>query len=151
MSKVNCCSGKPTTNIDLDSLQVENNSSCGCDDGCCDNTVDSQEECILTEITITIDGKRITITDNTKNLVEIAKEAGISIPAPCFLAKKKNGCCNVCVVEADDKQTFACGTKPKDKMNIIINRADLIALRKEKLFKYKEEIKNGTPIKCGRS
>lgn len=155
MTKENCCTGI-SKDTDFKTVQLQSSSNCGCSSDCCDTSGDHSdenqvEEIEPTKVNITIDGKPITVNDKTKNIVEIAKEAGISIPAPCFLAKKKNGCCNSCVVEVDNKQAFACGTKPKDRMNIIVNREDLKSLRKERLLKYKEGIKNGTPIGCGRS
>ena len=156
MTNENCCTSVSNTNTDFKSVQFQNDSNCGCDSECCDNTQDYQDENQIkeiepTDVNITIDGKSILVSDKSKNLVEIAKEAGISIPAPCFLAKKKNGCCNACVVEVNSKQSFACGTKPKDGMDIVVNRADLVSLRKERLLKYKDGMKNGTLQKCRRS
>lgn len=98
---------------------------------------------------ITIDGRKVRVTDDTKNIVEIAKTVGIGIPAPCFFAKRKTGCCMGCVVEIDNEQTYACGTRPVEGMNVIVNRDDLRALRKERLIKYKEAIKKNKPLKCG--
>ncbi len=46
----------------------------------------------LVSFDITIDSKTISVTDDSKNIIEIAKSAGIAIPAPCFLAKPKKGC-----------------------------------------------------------
>ena len=92
---------------------------------------------------IKIDDKIIQVNDPSKNIVEIAEENGITITAPCFRNKKKHGCCNVCVVEADGKQAYACNLKAKDGMEIIYNREDLSQLRKERLDQYAEAIKSG--------
>ena len=92
---------------------------------------------------IKIDNKEIIVKDNKKNIVEIAQENGISILAPCFRNKKKHGCCNVCVVEADGEQKYACNLKPKDGMDITYDRLDLEDLRKERLKKYTEAIQSG--------
>ena len=119
------------------------------DTNCCSPRQSNKEENIETKVAkITIDGIELAVNDTSKNLVEIAKEANITIPAPCYHAKRKNGCCKACVVEVDGEQTYACGTQTKDGMNVIVNREDLNTLRKKKLLAYKEGIKNDTPMKC---
>jgi len=102
---------------------------------------------------IKIDGKEIIVKDTTKNIVEIADENGITITAPCFRNKKKNGCCNACVIEVDGLQKYACGTKAEEGMEITYNRDDLAALRKERLERYAKAIKTGdaSSNKCGGS
>lgn len=85
------------------------------------------------------------------NIVEIAKTAGIAISAPCFLLKKKHGCCKACVVEINNKQAYACGTTPTEGMKIEVNRDDLKKLRKERLLKYKDAIRKNAPLKCNAS
>lgn len=140
-------------NSDNEACCSTENSDCGCDcesDGS-NSTEKLKQETTEQNIKVTIDGKSVKVSDSSQNIVEIAKEAGISIPAPCFLAKRKDGCCNACVVEIDKKQSYACATKPKDGMDIIVNRDDLITLRKERLIHYKKTIENGTPMKCSRS
>lgn len=96
---------------------------------------------------IKIDGKEILVSDPSKNIVEIGQENGITITAPCFRNKKKNGCCNVCVVEIDGTQKYACGTKAEDGMDIIYKREDLESIRKERLAKYTDAIKNNETSK----
>lgn len=98
--------------------------------------------------TVKIDGVTIPFSVEDANIVETAQKAGIGIPAPCFLAKRKKGCCNGCVVEIDGKQQFACATKAKEGMEITVNREDLKALRKERLKAYQEGIKSGNPCVC---
>ncbi|TKG97239.1 2Fe-2S iron-sulfur cluster binding domain-containing protein [Puteibacter caeruleilacunae] len=101
------------------------------------------------EFTITIDGKEVLVSDSSNNIVDIAKSAGITIPAPCYLNKRKHGCCSACVVEINGKQHYACGTKPLAGMEVVVKRDDLVALRKERLLKYKDSIDRGVPLKCG--
>lgn len=98
---------------------------------------------------IKIDQKEIVVTDPNKNIVEIAEANGITITAPCFRNKKKHGCCNACVVEIDGIQNYACATKPQDGMNITYNREDLTDIRKVRLEKYAEGIKNNGNNECG--
>lgn len=100
---------------------------------------------------IKIDGKEIVVEDQSKNIVEIADDEGITITAPCFRNKKKNGCCNACVIEVNGHQKFACASKAYDGMEIIYNREDLKELRKERFNHYAEAIKSGNnaTIKCG--
>ena len=92
---------------------------------------------------IKIDGKEIKVNNPNSNIVEIADENGISITAPCFRNKKKNGCCKACLIEIAGKQQYACSTKPIDGMDIIYDRQDLSAIRKEKLQSYANAIKAG--------
>lgn len=97
---------------------------------------------------IKIDGKIIEVTSADKNIVEIAKESRINIPAPCYYSIKKNGCCNACVIEINGKQQFACATKPTDNMEIIFDRPDLINIRKERLLKYQSAKQTGCGCQC---
>jgi len=91
---------------------------------------------------IKLDGREITVEDSSKNIVEIADDNGISITAPCFRSKKKNGCCGACIIEANNEEKFACTLKAQDGMEIIYNREDLQEKRKEKLQKYAQNIKS---------
>ncbi len=98
---------------------------------------------------IKIDEKEVTVTDPNKNLVEIARENGITIPAPCFLAGRPFGCCQVCAIEINNTIQYACCTKPQEGMEVIVNREDLNELRKLRRQKYKENIQLGTFSECG--
>lgn len=142
----NCCEEEDKSSSKESSCCDTANSSC------CSPRQSDKEESISTKVAkITIDGIELDINDPSKNLVEIAKEAKITIPAPSYHAKRKHGCCKACVVEADGEQTYACGTKARDGMNVIVNREDLNALRKERLLAYKKGIENDSPMKCNRS
>lgn len=92
---------------------------------------------------INIDGKEILVEDAGKNIVEIADDNGISIMAPCFRNGRKGGCCNVCLVEIDGEEAYACGTKAKDGIDIVYDRDDLKVLRKERLAIYSTNLQNG--------
>ncbi|MFC1887826.1 hypothetical protein ACFLYK_03355 [Candidatus Cloacimonadota bacterium] len=54
-----------------------------------DDLIEDIEE--KSEMKIFIDSKEITVSDSNKNIVEIAAENGIVIPAPCFKEKRKYG------------------------------------------------------------
>ena len=97
---------------------------------------------------IKIDGRLIKVRHDDKNIVDVADREKIGIPAPCYHAQRKQGCCNSCVVEINGKHRYACSTSPENGMEIIVNREDLIALRKERLLKYKTGIENGNPCEC---
>ncbi|MCF7793078.1 MAG: hypothetical protein K9N09_10785 [Candidatus Cloacimonetes bacterium] len=97
---------------------------------------------------ITIDKKEVTVTDSNLNLVQIAKENGITIPAPCFLAGRPFGCCQVCAIEINNAIQYACCTKPQAGMEIIVNRDDLNELRKLRMQKYQADIQQGTVEEC---
>jgi len=91
---------------------------------------------------IAIDGKTIEINSDDKNIIDVADREKIGIPAPCFRANRSKGCCNACVVEIDGKNEYACATKPLEGMDIIVNRDDLKELRKERMVKYREALKD---------
>lgn len=97
---------------------------------------------------IRIDGKEITVSDASKNIVEIAEENGITITAPCFRNKRKGGCCRACVIEVNGKVNYACATKPRNGMDITYNRKDLGDLRKDRLKQYAESVKSGNKCSC---
>ena len=80
--------------------------------------------------TITIDGQLIEFTHNDKNIVDGASRVKIAIQAACYRARRGKGCCHGCVVEIDGEQKFACITVSVNGMSIIVNRADLKAIRK---------------------
>lgn len=91
---------------------------------------------------ITIDEKYIEIFPEDKNIVDVADREKIEIPAPCYRANRKKGCCKICVVEINGKNRYACATKPLDNMNIIVNREDLIQIRRERIKRYQEVLKD---------
>jgi hypothetical protein len=141
-----CCSG-PETADESCCNNDDSNSCCDADSDCsCGET--SKVNAEIKDGTATIDGKKVKFTKSDTNLVELAKKANINIPAPYYFAKRKNGCCNACVVEVDGKQQFACATAPQNGMNIIVSRPDLKELRRERILKYKKGIKSGNPISC---
>lgn len=159
MNKENCCKEmnlnvccpEGTNHENTDSCCTETQVDCceTANSNCCDPRQSKSEDINEEKIAkITIDGIELDVSDPSKNLVDIAKEVNISIPAPCYHAKRKNGCCKACVVEADGEQTYACATKPRDGMKITVNREDLNDLRKESLLAYKKNLENDTPMKC---
>jgi NADH dehydrogenase/NADH:ubiquinone oxidoreductase subunit G len=97
---------------------------------------------------IEIDDRIINVSDPNLNIVQIAKESGIIIPAPCFNTNREFGCCNVCAIEIDGTIHYACCTKPLDGMKVFFKRDDLDTLRRERIkqFAYnnKHNIKNDT-------
>lgn len=141
MNKENCCSNTKPKDTNCECNSYTSSENCCSDKGNLEN--DKQKN-----IKIFIDEKEIEVSDTTKNIVDVAKDAGINIPAPCYFAKRKGGCCKACVVEVDGKQSYACGTKPVDGIKITVNRNDLISLRKERILEYKKNIKNGITGKC---
>jgi len=76
------------------------------------------------------------VEDTSKTIVEIAKDHGVFISAPCFYNKRSNGCCNGCIIEVNGIEMRACETMPEEGMNIIYDRDDLIQKRTRNLTKY---------------
>ncbi len=123
-------------------------SSCGCSVDCCSDESGTDTDTIVAHGDVSIDGQVISITSTDKNIVELASRAKIGIPAPCYRDKQNKGCCSACVVEINGEQKFACSTVPENGMNIVVDRADLKAIRKQRLLEYKEGIKSGNPCSC---
>ncbi|MCF7832717.1 MAG: 2Fe-2S iron-sulfur cluster binding domain-containing protein [Candidatus Marinimicrobia bacterium] len=98
---------------------------------------------------IIIDGVSIQVSNEEHNIVEVARSAGIGIPAPCYANNRKGGCCKVCLIEINGEHKYACGTQPKDKMNIIFKRDDLDKIRKNRMIKYLEGESEPCNCNCG--
>jgi len=134
----------------LEILAVSGTSECGCSTtSCCDESgtgIDTNATPM--RMNITIDGQVIEVTPSDKNIVDVASRAKIAIPAACYRAKRSKGCCSACVVDIDGEQKFACSTVPQDGMNIVVDRTDLKAIRKQNLLEYKEGIKSGNLCEC---
>lgn len=97
---------------------------------------------------IIIDDLDIDVTNPNQNIVDIAAENGIGIPAPCYKVNREFGCCNGCAILIDGELKYACTVKPKHGMDIKVNTEELIALRKENLKKYKDAIQKGKKLEC---
>ena len=97
---------------------------------------------------ITIDGQEIQVNNPNDNIVEIAEDNGIGIPAPCYRTNRKHGCCNGCVITVDGEQKYACVTKPAENMVIEVNTPELRDIRKNKFKLYKEAIDTGIKLPC---
>ena len=97
---------------------------------------------------VVIDGKDVEVLSSDRNIVDLADRAKIKILNPCNKNEKTAGCCRSCVVEINGKQKFACSTKPKSGMNIVISRDDLKLLRKIRLQEFKEFKKKNKSNAC---
>ncbi len=85
---------------------------------------------------IIFDGNEWNVEDSTKNIVDIAKEHGIYIPAPCYYNKRENGCCNGCLILVNGQESRACETTPVDSMEIIYSTDELMKKRETNLTKF---------------
>lgn len=97
---------------------------------------------------IYIDGTETEVLNSDKNIVDTAARMGIGIPAPCYKNGRNGGCCEVCVVEINGKQAYACCTRPAEGMSVIVKRDDLIAIRKERIAYYVQNKNNLPPCTC---
>lgn len=152
-------------NIERESNDFARNSCCGptsetvsccgtpkTESSCCSGTGPNAVNITTSNMkTITIDGKLIEVSPEDMNIVDVASRERIAIPAPCYRANRSQGCCNSCVVEIDGEEKFACSTIPEDGMDVVIDREDLKAIRKERLKEYQADIKNGNPCECSKS
>ncbi|MDD3218624.1 MAG: [FeFe] hydrogenase, group A [Lachnospiraceae bacterium] len=81
--------------------------------------------------TMTIDGKRVTFTDE-KNVLSVIRNAGIDLPTLCYHSELSTfGACRLCNVEDDRGKTFAsCSEEPRDGMVIYTNTLRLMKYRR---------------------
>ncbi|SDP48191.1 ferredoxin hydrogenase [Clostridium gasigenes] len=94
-----------------------------------------------------IDGREIEINEE-KNILKLAKENGIDIPALCFLEDCNNiGQCGVCVVEIEGQERLARACCIKAKAGMVVNT---------KSVRVQEEVKSTVSLlldkhefKCG--
>lgn len=96
---------------------------------------------------IIIDGREIEINEE-KNILKLAKENGVDIPALCFLEDCNNiGQCGVCVVEIEGQERLARACCIKAKAGMVVNT---------KSVRVQEEVKSTVSLlldkhefKCG--
>lgn len=100
---------------------------------------------------ITLDGKECMVLDSSKNLVEVAKENGVFISAPCHYKNQEYGCCNGCIILVDGKEARACETKPVNGMEIIYDRDDLMTIRTRNLVKYAAKKETAEKVKAAKA
>lgn len=71
-------------------------------------------------VTLTIDGKKVTVPENT-SILDAAKASGIDIPTLCHFSDQNiKGNCRVCVVEVEGSRTLAasCSTPVSEGMMV---------------------------------
>jgi NADH-quinone oxidoreductase subunit G len=81
---------------------------------------------------MTINGTKVPITGNEKNLLELIRSMGIEIPTFCYHSELSvYGACRMCIVE-DEKGNFlaSCSTVPKPGMNIRTHTKRLMNTRR---------------------
>lgn len=83
-------------------------------------------------INITIDGKSVSVPDNT-TVLEASRSIGINIPTLCYLKGiNEIGDCRMCIVEVEGKRGFvtSCIQKCEEGMVIKTNTQDIIEARR---------------------
>ena len=84
-------------------------------------------------ITLTIDGKVITVPKGTK-IIEACDKAGISVPSLCYLKDvSEHGSCGVCVVEVEGIKRLVRSCKHVVMPNMVINTHSQRVLRARKM------------------
>lgn len=99
-------------------------------------------------MTIFINDMELKVSEN-KNILQIARENNIDIPALCFLEDCNNiGQCGVCLVEVigQEKLSRACCLKPKDGMRILTNSEKVLNERTQTISKLLDK----HDFKCGK-
>ncbi|MCL1131845.1 2Fe-2S iron-sulfur cluster-binding protein [Shewanella sairae] len=97
---------------------------------------------------IVIDNRKVLISPQDTNLVEVAARLKINIPAPCLNSKRRNGCCKACLVEINGSKAYACATKPLANMQVTVRTQELDSIRKASLRAFKAQIRTGKPAGC---
>ncbi|MEV3901526.1 2Fe-2S iron-sulfur cluster-binding protein [Mycobacterium sp. NPDC050551] len=81
-------------------------------------------------VRIDIDGVAVS-TDEHRNLVDVAADAGVYIPTLCYLKDKPClGTCRVCSVKVDGTVVAACTVRVSDGMNVKVDEPETADLRK---------------------
>ncbi len=82
-------------------------------------------------VTIEIDGLPIQAEEG-KNLVQVARENGIFIPSLCYYKYMDPplGTCRTCTCRVNGKLGPACTEKVKEGLQVEVNKADLVNMRK---------------------
>lgn len=87
----------------------------------------------MADVTLTIDGKEVTVPKNTK-ILEAAKVAGIEIPNLCYHPDLRPfGGCRLCLVQIEgrgDELLASCATPVRDGMVVYTNTPKVIASRR---------------------
>jgi NADH-quinone oxidoreductase subunit G len=102
----------------------------------------------VVSMAIVIDGVTLEIGPEDTCIIDVAARAGIGIPSPCYRAERSDGCCQVCVVEIDGRQAYACCSAPIDGMRVVVDREDLKILRRERLREYASGETSSEPCVC---
>ncbi len=86
----------------------------------------------MTEVTLTIDGKAITVQKGT-TIIKAAEEMGIQIPALCYDPELSlSGSCRMCVVEIEGMKNLptACTTEATEGMKVRTKTEFVVEARK---------------------
>lgn len=81
---------------------------------------------------VLVNGKEVELKNDSRNLLEALREAGIEIPNLCYLSETSiYGACRMCLVEIDDKEIVtSCTVKPREGMKIKTNTPQIHELRR---------------------
>ncbi len=97
------------------------------------------------KVKVLIDGKTCVANDG-ETILNVARANDIFVPALCYLTRcSPTLACRVCLVEADEKQVYACNAKVKDGMSITTNTANIVDERRAIMEVY--DINH--PLQCG--
>jgi len=86
----------------------------------------------MKEITLTIDGRKVTVAKGT-TILEAAKNAGIDIPHLCYDQRVEPlGTCRLCVVQINGQPglTTSCNTEASEGMKVTTENDQIAAVRK---------------------
>ena len=96
-------------------------------------------------VDITIDGVEYKAREG-EYILNAARANDIFIPAICYLTRcSPTLACRICLVEADDKQVYACNAKVKDGMNITTSTPTILEERRAIMEVY--DVNH--PLQCG--
>ena len=82
-------------------------------------------------VNIEIDGLPIQAEEG-RNLIQVAKENGFFIPSLCYYENMDPplGTCRTCTCRINGKPGPACTEKVREGMQVEVNKADLVDMRK---------------------
>ena len=107
----------------------------------------SERKSMPKEVTITIDGQKIT-TEWGKTILQAARENGIYIPTMCYLSKVEPiGSCRMCVVEVEgvEGMILSCMEKAVDGA-VVRTASDALFRERQKIMELYDV---NHPLECG--
>ena len=99
----------------------------------------------MEKIKIKISGKEI-LCNEGESILNAARANGVFIPAICYLScSSPTVACKMCMVETDGKRVYACNSKVKEGMEVVVHTEEIDKERRAIMQAY--DVNH--PLQCG--